>query len=162
MMTFSQLLEFTERHNVSLTVHGDTLHYDAPAHLMKGEPLDALREHKTELLTLLKTVAPPALDQFPSFPNSLEDQETGKLEFDLLNGMVYLFVECAHLDGETVVFAADTAVLPLDKDGRVEGCVVYRVSELQRFRESRPSIQVLKTIHAAKKELGGEYTEGLP
>jgi|SRR5579884_548214 len=158
MMTLPQLLAYVEQHRVRLWGTGDALRYDAPAGIMRGEPLEALREYKVELLASLRQPEDPSMQrQFPSFLTTLDDQKTRKLEADLLASRVYVRVRCRNFGGEEIILAADGTVLPLDEDGRCEGCVVYRVSEMRHLCQARPSVEALQTIHAIKRELGGQY-----
>jgi hypothetical protein len=104
-----------------------------------------------------------SLNSFLSYPQTQANHlptvpsDHSGVEADLLSGRAVLIVECAHLDGEEVCFAADDILLDLDAQGRYRGRVVYRVSELKEIRAARPSPETLRTIHEAKKWIGGIY-----
>ncbi len=57
---------------------------------------------------------------------------------------------------EEVALARDNANLELDEYGLYKGRVVYRDSEMRRLMAQSPSPEHLRSVHAVKKEFGGE------
>jgi hypothetical protein len=64
-MKACELLAQLEVQGVALSVNDDKLHFNAPEHVMTDALLQMLREHKDELLELLRTEAEGAMRRAP-------------------------------------------------------------------------------------------------
>jgi hypothetical protein len=130
-MTAAEVFKQALREGVTLYLDGDVLRYRATRGALSKELRDAVRSCKPEIVQSLRQ------------------------EAALRSGQAVLFVRCAHLDGEIIALVADAAELTVDELGRYSGCVVYRVSELEKLRQSRPSPAMLRALHENKKNCAG-------
>jgi len=73
-------------------------------------------------------------------------------EADLLAGRASLFVRCSLLEGDTICLMSDDLASTREDTERYKDCVIYRVSELVRLLQARPTPDALKAYHAAKQE----------
>lgn len=150
MVTLEQLMQDAEVYGARFLLVEGKIRCEAPPGFITPERQEFVRLHKEALKNYLRMS-----DTLP--PSTVTIEPPSNVEAQLRAGNSLLFVRCRHLDGEEVVFAPDAAAILLDTDGRYQGRVIYRVHELERLSKASPSLEALRTIHAVKKEFGGEY-----
>jgi hypothetical protein len=136
-MTPQALLDELERLNVKLTLNGDKLQLEAPAGVLTPDLREKIRQHKPELITLLKKAQ--------RVKQLLRQQGWVVIHSSLLN--------------ENVVWCRDETVsIP----ARLSGLPRYTLAEIKILTsEPEPSPDDLRLLHAAKKAFRGVFVEAV-